>query len=275
MSFVQMLNVLTLLINRIFVAFKRLTSWKHVLPISATKKTCPNSFGVDAVDGKALTSDDPVNEDHARALQQIETYLYVHNRLFLVLSDKGPSSVVSKHISDLHYHVVPLFASHINEIIHREAEQHPSGEFRFTTPRLKDILEFDQMACALEKKNPVTKIVYQAGSDRITQSTLSFLVGCHMMISHGLGYEETYLAFGSIRHLLEPSSFDQPSISVKSCLRAFCRAKCSDWITFKEQTDDSPEKPGSIHIDEYLHYARSPPTPRVTNRLYLASRSAS
>jgi hypothetical protein len=257
MSITRLLNVLSLLISRLLVAFKRLTSWSDALPTSGKIRIESAPFHVD---DKALIAEDSnmIDADHATALQVIEKYIYLHNRLYLALSDKAPAPSVSKQISGLHYYVVPFYESHVTEIIHREAEQLPSNEFYFGVPRLKDIFEFDQMACALERKDPATKIVYQAGSDWVSQSTLSFLIGCHMMISHGLGFEETYLAFGSIRSLLEPSSLlrDTSRISVKSCLRAFCRAKCSDWITFKEQNEDLPEKPGTIHIDEYLHYAR-------------------
>ncbi len=105
------------------------------------------------------------------------------------------------------------------------------------------------MACAVETKYPTKRIVFQAGTDSSTQATIAFLMGCHMMLSHGLGFEETYLAFRRLHSIMEPQSCTGPQISVKSCLRAFCRAKCSEWITFID-------KPGSMHIDEYLHYAR-------------------
>ena len=81
MSIARLLNVLALLINRIFVALKQLTLWKQVIPITANERFGSAPLGVD---DKALDSEDLniVNEEHAMALQQIETYIFLHNRLF-------------------------------------------------------------------------------------------------------------------------------------------------------------------------------------------------
>ena len=169
--------------------------------------------------------------------------------------DEQQSPKILKKISSLNYVVVPFAQSHVPEISFDE-----NGQYRafFNPPNADDVYKFDLMACDLEAKFSTQKIVFHSGHDPQAQATLAFLLGCHMMLSHGLGFEETYLAFRRLHGLLDPQSCNGPHISVKTCLRAFCRAKCSNWIVFKDLATASSESTSSIHILKYLHYARSP-----------------
>jgi hypothetical protein len=153
------------------------------------------------------------------------------------------------------YIIVPLHETKVTEIISRQAPYLTEDEM-FAVPDLRDIRDFHETVCALDRKSPTKMLVFQMGTDKACQATLAFLMGCHMMLSHGLGFEETYLSFGRLHSIMDPQSRDGPHISVKSCLRAFCRAKCFEWFMFNEHDDGLPEKHGTMHIDEYLHYAR-------------------
>jgi hypothetical protein len=188
-----------------------------------------------------------ITSDIDDARDAIASFVYIHNRLLMASFKELPSPATLRTISSLNY----VFAAfpHDPEISCEEPNQDATA---FSAPSVEDIFRFDQMACALEARNPTHKIVFQSRLDQHSQAILVFLMGCHMMLSHGLGFEETYLAFGCLHRIMDPG----PQISVKSCLRAFCRAKCSNWITFKGPMTASPGDNHSIHIEKYLHYAR-------------------
>jgi hypothetical protein len=197
--------------------------------------------------------DDQNLQDETKAQSIIPSFIYIHNRLLLAVLDERISPAVNTKMSSLNYVFVSPHQTNVTEFLQRETQR--KSRDKFTKPKIEDIYEFDQMACAVEAKYPTQRIVFQTGSDQNAQATISFLMGCHMMLSHGLGFEETYLAFRRLHSIMDPPTRDGPQISVKSCLRAFCRAKCSEWITFKDPVAGSPDKPGTMHIDEYLHYA--------------------
>jgi hypothetical protein len=192
--------------------------------------------------------------DETKAQCIIKSFISIHNRLLLAAFDERISSAVFRKLSVLNYVLVPLHQTKVTELLQREPQRRKRDTF--IAPNMEDIYDFDEMACAFEAKYPTQKIVFQTGSDHGSQATIALLMGCHMMLRHGLGFEETYLAFRRLHSIIDPQPLNELRISVKSCLRAFCRAKCSEWITFKDPVEGSPDKPGSINIDEYLHYAR-------------------
>ena len=179
-------------------------------------------------------------------------FVYLHNRLYISILDNQMAAIALKCISNMKFKYVSLLRSNIADIIHRLPAM-PSITL-FSAPCLKDILQFDHMASGIQQRSPTKKIVFQVGSEASAQATMAFLLGCHMMLSNGLGFEETFLALGRMIQSLDNREQGCLAISMRSCLRAFCRAKCSGWI----RTADSGTcgDSSSIHIDEYLHYAR-------------------
>jgi hypothetical protein len=212
-----------------------------------------STIGNEQADGSSGHHDQ--DDEHAQNI--INNFVYIHNRLLMASFDELQYPAISRKISSLNYVVVPFAQSHIAKFSLEENVGNGLYENFFNPPNADDIYKFDLMACALEEKSPTQKIVFLSGQDQQAQAMLAFLLGCHMMLSHGLGFEETYLAFRRLHGLLDPQSHDGPQISVKTCLRAFCRAKCSDWIVFKDLAAASSESSFSIHILKYLHYARS------------------
>jgi hypothetical protein len=181
----------------------------------------------------------------------VDCFVHIHNRLLMASFKEQPSPATLKTISSLNY-VLATFP-HAAEF-RREDSSHEAAAF--SPPSVEDIFRFDQMACALETKNPTHKIVFQTKLDQHSQATHTFLMGCHMILSHGLGFEETFLAFRRLHSIMDPHPHNTPQISVKSCLRAFCRVKCSNWIIFKGPMAASPECSNSIHVEKYLLCAR-------------------
>ena len=96
------------------------------------------------------------------------------------------------------------------------------------------------------------QILVCTGLDQHRQARVLFNLGCHLLMSNGLGYEETLLAFRPFTTLI--ASHGPGQVWAESFWRAICCAKCLNWIDFKPmQAEGSCEK---LHMDEYIHYAR-------------------
>lgn len=113
-----------------------------------------------------------------------------------------------------------------------------------------EVYRFDLMAKRTEDMNPNTKILFVLNSDLVTNNILSFLIGSHLIMSHGLGFEEAYLSLRPIvSHFKNESAND--GMSVENLLRAFCCAKCLDWINFQISPGlESREK--ELQIDKII-----------------------
>lgn len=75
-----------------------------------------------------------------------------------------------------------------------------------------------------------------------------------MILSHGVGFEEAYLAFRPLHQLVDGS--EPAGVSIRSCWWAMCCAKVHGWVDFDPVLRQGPQSPGSVHVEEYLHYAR-------------------
>ena len=178
------------------------------------------------------------------------SFLNIHNRLYLALLDEKQSEAVARNVLQKCYLVVTLDMVNI-----RKLDEHDTPELETFDPQgLGDIFRFDEMANALARKDSKLKLVFQTGADQRVQRSLTFLLGCHMILSHGVGFEEAYLAFRQLHHLVE---FDaENSVTIRSCWRAFCCAKVHGWVDFNPVLGPSPYDADCMHIEEYLHYAR-------------------
>jgi hypothetical protein len=123
----------------------------------------------------------------------------------------------------------------------------------FEPSSLSEIFRFNAMVAKISKLYAGFKLIFCAGRFVQSKVQLAFLLGCHMIMTHGLGFEEAYLAFRPIYGLFEETSSDE--MSVEKAMRAFCCAKCLNWIDFGQQIDGSTgDHP--ICMDESDHYAR-------------------
>ena len=95
--------------------------------------------------------------------------------------------------------------------------------------------------------------------DQQTHAAVAFLLGCHLMLSHGHGFEETILLFRPLHEWIATPSAEQQqhvNYSFTNLLRAICCAKCLGWIDFN--ADPETESTGTPPIDmaEFDHYSR-------------------
>ena len=123
----------------------------------------------------------------------------------------------------------------------------------FSTPSLVELFRFDKLLHNIAKAKPDCKLLVCAGIDPQQQIAISFMLACHLIMSGSLGFEEACLAF---QPLLEQVSSYIDTAAFKNALRAICCAKCMGWIDFRSDEEKVTQKPGSIEMDEYIHYSR-------------------
>ena len=99
---------------------------------------------------------------------------------------------------------------------------------------LSEIFKYNTVLSKLARGNPNNNFVIFTGPEPTMQVKLAFLVGCHLILEHGLGFEATYLALRPLHLLFDRNSVNQ-AMSVKAALRAFCCSKCL--IDFKNTPD--------------------------------------
>ena len=251
----DVLALITLSMIALLGGLRIVIIFKVVDSCSAIKSLGNAHAEIEPVSSDFKPKTESCHTDQLAAMKLAESFVYIHNRIHMALFDEKVTPTVSGSFSELNFKFVPMLQT-VADIIQRRSITF-SDKFLFKAPSLEDIFRFNELAMDLQQRSPTTKIVFQAGSDQFSQATFAFLVGCHLMLSHGLGFEETYLAVSRIPGAIEPRGQDLPSISVRGCLRAFCRAKCHNWICFTESEASQPsEDVSSIHVEEYLHYAR-------------------
>lgn len=77
-----------------------------------------------------------------------------------------------------------------------------------------------------------------------------FLIGSHLIMAYGLGFEETFLCLRHCHVLVDAGDLDYKEIFANK-LRAFCCAKCLDWIDFRVVMQKLP-----VQIDKFVHDER-------------------
>ena len=118
---------------------------------------------------------------------------------------------------------------------------------------LGGIYVFDDLVKNLELRNKDVKLIFIVQEDSKLLIRSSFLFGCHMVMSRGLGFEETYLSFKPWHHIFQQFYTDH-GISVEHYLRSFCCAKVLDWIDFR--FTPSTRSVSQVMIDKVIHDER-------------------
>jgi hypothetical protein len=185
----------------------------------------------------------------------VKAFFHIHNRFYLALLDSSQAELISRHVLNANYMVLPLTMTNVDEISARVSKANPAAAF--SPAFLGDLLKFDDAIGAVERRRSRMKLVFQTGSDPKVQVQMAFMLGCHMIMSHGVGFEETCLAFKNLHTLFaETGASDEHGVSMRSCWRAICCAKALSWIDLKRAVFTNRADDRCIQIDEYLHYAR-------------------
>ena len=242
-TFLQQMTVLILALHKISVGWDKLLDLAQYL---SRKDKVQNEV-------EKNNNPQPGPQGHPKQLPaQIPSFLHVYNRIYVALLDVRQAEIISKNVLTCNYCIVPLSAFDVAELCEpfRDSDS-------FTPASLGDIFKFDEIASSLQRKHPRMKLVFQAGEDKAIQLKVVFLLGCHMMMRHDCGFEETYLSFKGMQSLFDskaPESAD--TVSITSCWRAFYCAKRLNWMEFDTVATETTCDNRCIHMDEYMHYAR-------------------
>ena len=183
------------------------------------------------------------------------SFISITKRLYVACLDERHCRLMSRNVLNKNFLVVPLSA--FKGWLNAESNEPDQDCTEFVSPCLEDVFKFHESVCSLERKNPRKKLVFQAGENQSVQTITGFLLGCHLLITHGIEYDRLCLTFRDFHDMFGDIGCDfADSISIHSCWRALWRAKCLKWIEFEKMTHTDPEKDYCIHIDEYIHYAR-------------------
>ena len=120
------------------------------------------------------------------------------------------------------------------------------------TLSLEEIYHFDSIMKTFGMRDKSKKLLICTGSEPIQQIRILKLIGCHLILSHEMGFEAACLAFRPFSDLLQDQC--SRSLSFETLLRSVCCAKCLNWINFTTDYIDSNDQ--GIMMDEYIHYAR-------------------
>jgi hypothetical protein len=218
---------------------------------------------------RSETSNQDTTANPIDALQYASTsFVCIHKRLYIALLDEKQAQIVARNILNTNYIVVPLTISKVDSMSGIDDTPEKTNSVRpdmttaFIPPCIGDIFKFHEVLSTLERKYPRKKLVFQTGADHAIQTRMVFLLGCHMIMSHGLCFEKTCTAFDDLRALIKETA-PVSAVSIRSCWRAICCAKRMQWIDFERGIHADPNEDRCIHIDEYMHYARYSPRPPV------------
>jgi hypothetical protein len=174
--------------------------------------------------------------------------IHIHNKVYLELKDGSWKSKTNAGLYGDFNLFSPSHAVVARDLLSNaqsRTDDCPAAPFS-----LSDIFRFDDaMKKELSEGGSGFKLLVQIGSDLVAQARNSFLLGCHLIMSHGLGFEEAFLSLRPLHVLLDRFS-NECSISVEKSLRAFCCAKCLNWIDFRISANND------IQIDRFVHDVR-------------------
>jgi hypothetical protein len=174
----------------------------------------------------------------------METVSPIHGSFYVATEDPSDLNLVRS----VEFRVVPLSASKKTIEIGEEGICNDDTSCHFAS--LSDIHRFDSMVKSMTSNNFGIKLLFHISRDPALQTRVLFLLGCHMILTCGLGFEETYLSFRQFHQTFEQYCSARGA-SVEQSLRALCCAKCSDWIDLR--VCDATRK---CTIDKFVHDER-------------------
>ena len=185
----------------------------------------------------------------ARQLELSLQETKVHDRIFVVLSSKenverllGPRAS-EFHMVDQSNDYMELCAISVlkNSLFSLEAT------FKFNA-----LMEKFSSNCTSSQS-----VLVCTGYEPCHQAKVLFLLGCHLVISRGLRFEETLIAFRPFWELFGCCS---PGVNwIENCWLAICCVKRLKWIDFSDDESDRNDDwacEAELQMDEYMHYAR-------------------
>ncbi len=179
------------------------------------------------------------------------SFICVYKGLYLALYDRKQATQIAQHEFHKKFVMVPFVIT---------SQAAADAVDYFVPSSLADIYNFDKLANEIIRKNADHKFVFCASANPRVQSKVVFLLGCHLIMSYGLGWEDCEAHFADLQDVLDqyaPVYDNHPSL--RHCWHAIQCAQRMGWIDFRDLVVDADEDDdiSCIHMEEYLHYARS------------------
>ena len=124
------------------------------------------------------------------------SFFCAHQRIYIALYDKSQAERIAKHALHVNYVIV----SDNSDL--REKQDFDGEEQDNFLCSLVDVYQFDKMANQTARRNADHKLVFPAGCDARHQLKVVFLIGCHMVLSHGLNEDQTFKVLKRFNELL-------------------------------------------------------------------------
>jgi hypothetical protein len=167
--------------------------------------------------------------------------LHLHGKLYMALS-YAPKLVKQTIEWGFDINVVGLNGQTRNDFVIKGC----AGE-HFS---LQQTYRFDRSMDSLTKKSPHHHFIACLSLNSTHRTSQLFLLGCHLIMSYKLSFEEALLA-------LRPSRYSEDAAlisALENSLRGFCCAKCLNWIDFNSDIPEDAQP--YLQMDEYMHYSR-------------------
>ena len=173
------------------------------------------------------------------------SFARIANHLYLALFDSEQADRMAHHSLKSNYIIVPM-----TSICKHTKERGIDG---LAPSSLIELYKFDAVANRIARQNEAQKLVFATGRSPQEQKRSVFLIGCHLIMSHGLDTELTITAFKTFKdHFLYTSN---GQISIHDCWYALERAKSTGWIDFQERFQvEGPDAP-TLDMEEFIHYS--------------------
>ena len=196
----------------------------------------------------------PNSLDFRRTQSVCSSFMQIHRHIYLALYDQVQAKTMANQQLNQNYLIVPLHQSQTDVLLTEDNSEDNSQAF--TPSTLAQIYKFDQILRDISRKNVGAKLVFCSGTERLAQSKIAFLFGCHLLMTHCVDLESVIMAFAPMNHIFGVTEPSSDSFSVWSCWRALACAKQMDWLDFWEVFDTGDCSDCCIKIEEFLHYAR-------------------
>ena len=171
------------------------------------------------------------------------SFFNLHGRFYLALHEDDIAHRVAQSEFVKNYFVVSQSTSLMS-----------SGSLHSFNPTLAEVYRFDCMTKnILRAHGDQCKVVFSTGKDVKLQVRLAFLLGCNMIMSHGIGHEAAFASLKPMHSLFLHLELDRPMMEY---FHAVSKAKQNRWIDFSDWLRDFKNLPTSSDMDEYIHYAR-------------------
>ena len=172
----------------------------------------------------------------------VRSFFRVYDNLYMAFFHGDQAKVLARHELKSNFLVVPILMEDQYRLCEGGSSSSNMEHNAFSPSSLTEIFKFDEMACALERNNTKTRLVFCTGGSHASQARLAFLVGCHMMMSHGTTLDDTIQYFRNLHGLFHQfASTNGGNVSVQSCWRALSSARSLHWIDFRKVPIHSPQ----------------------------------